>query len=133
MKYRRKKKEKLRGSSSHGYGSRKKHRGSGNRAGRGLAGTGKGSDSKKPSILKLYGNAYYGKHGFKRPQKILKKLNVINISDLPKFNKIEINLTELGYDKLLGKGTPDKKYKIKVGSFSQQAKEKIEKAGGMIE
>ncbi len=133
MKHKRKKKSRMRGSKTHGYGSKKKHRGAGSRGGRGKAGTGKRADTKKPTILKLYGTSYFGKKGFKRPQKSLKKIKTINIRDLPKFNEIQINLTKLGYHKLLGKGVPDKPYKIKIKSFSKLAKEKIEKAGGIIE
>lgn len=133
MKKKRKKKSRMRGSATHGWGARKKHRGAGNRGGRGMAGSGKRADQKKPSILKEYGTSYFGKTGFHRPQKIIKKIKIINIQDLPKFKKTEINLKELGYDKLLAKGIPDKKYKIKVKSFSKKAQEKIEKAGGIIE
>ena len=133
MKKKRKKKSRMRGYSTHGWGARKKHRGAGNRGGRGMAGSGKRADQKKPSIIKEYGNTYFGKHGFNRPKKMIKKIKTINILDLPKFKKTEINLTELGYNKLLSKGTPNKKYKIKIKLFSKKAKEKIEKAGGTIE
>ena len=44
-----KKVRKMRGSRSHGHGDKKK-RGAGQRGGRGIAGTGKRGDSKKPSI-----------------------------------------------------------------------------------
>ena len=46
-----------------GWGSRKKHRSSGNRGGRGMAGSGKRADHKKTLITKLYGNTYFGKQG----------------------------------------------------------------------
>ena len=59
----------MRGTSSHGWGSKKKHRGAGHRGGKGMAGSGKRADQKKPTILNLYGNDYYGKKGFRRPQK----------------------------------------------------------------
>ena len=49
---RRKKVVKQRGSHTHGWGSKKKHRGAGNRGGRGMAGSGKRADQRKPSILK---------------------------------------------------------------------------------
>lgn len=129
----RKKSVKFRGSKTHGWGSMKKHRGAGNRGGRGMAGTGKRADQKKPSIIKQYGHHknYFGKHGFKRPQKVIKKIKTINIEDL-KQDKKQINLQEEGYGKLLGKGTPKQAYEIKVKSYSKLAKEKIEKAGGSI-
>ena len=128
---RRKKVNKLRGTRMHGKGV-KKGRGEGNRGGRGMAGSGKRAGQKKPSILTTYGNAYFGKHGFTRPRKSIRKILAINIEQLANFNKETINLTELGYQKLLGKGVPGKKYKITVEFFSKQAKEKIEKAGGSI-
>lgn len=126
----RKKKSRMRGRKTHGYGAKKKHRGAGNRGGRGMAGSGKRADQKKPSIIKKYGKTYFGKHGFKIPQKVKKIQKAINIEDLPE--KEELNLKELGYDKLLSKGKVTKKFKIKVESCSKKAKEKIEKAGGQI-
>ncbi len=126
----RKKNTRFRGSLTHGWGSPKKHKGAGNRGGRGMAGSGKRADQKKFSILKEYGHSYFGKHGFNRPQKMLKETKAINIADLPDQDKI--NLTEMGYDKLLSMGTPKRKYEITVSSFSAKAKEKIESAGGKI-
>lgn len=127
----RKKVTKQRGHKTHGWGAKKKHRGAGNRGGRGMAGSGKRADQKKPSIIKIYGSKYFGKHGFKRPQKVIVKHNSINVGDL-KFNEQEINLQEKGFDKLLGKGIPNKKYIIQVKSYSKKAKEKIESLGGEV-
>ena len=129
---RRKKVGKLRGSRMHGKGI-KKGRGAGNRGGRGMAGTGKRAAQKKPSILTQYGNAYFGKHGFTRPQKTQKKEKTLNLQALSKFSSSNINLTELGYTKLLGSGSPNQAYTITVSSFSKKAKEKIEAAGGSIQ
>src|SRR3989338_2684643 len=78
----RKKNTRQRGKTTHGWGARKKHRGAGNRGGRGMAGSGKRADQKKPSILKEYGNTYFGKFGFKIPQKIKKQIKEINISTI---------------------------------------------------
>ncbi|MEK6951593.1 MAG: uL15m family ribosomal protein [Nanoarchaeota archaeon] len=130
----RRKNSRQRGSKTHGWGAMKKHRGAGNRGGRGLAGSGKKSDQLKPTIIKKFGlNNYFGKSGFKRPQKIInKKIKTLNVGDLAKFNKTEINLIDLGFNKLLGDGKVTKKYIIKVESCSELAKEKIEKAGGSI-
>lgn len=132
--HKRKKKVKMRGSKTHGWGSKKKHRGSGNRGGFGMAGTGKRAHHKKPTIIKLYGNLknYFGKKGFRRPQKIIINENAINIEELEKLPQTEINLESLGYTKLLGKGNPTRKYEIIVKSFSKKAKDKIEKLGGKI-
>jgi len=67
MKFKRKKVTKQRGSKTHGWGAMKKHRGAGNRGGRGMAGTGKRGDAKKPSIQK--NKKYFGKYGFKSLKK----------------------------------------------------------------
>jgi large subunit ribosomal protein L15 len=142
----RKKFSRMRASQTHGGGAKKKRRGSGHRGGFGMAGTGKRADQKKPTILKLYGGRYFGKHGFIRPQKIVKKIKAINISDIEQrldfyMNKNLINiekgfyvldLNKLGYNKLLGAGVIINKYKV-IGKVSEKAREKIEKLGGIIE
>ncbi|MBS3163423.1 uL15 family ribosomal protein [Candidatus Woesearchaeota archaeon] len=134
----RKKNVRERAHSTHGWGSRKRHRGSGSRGGYGMAGSGKRAQHKKQHILKFYGNEYYGRHGF---HSMHKKGDVINIADIElhinKFGKKEgdhylVNLKELGYDKLLGNGEVKNKLKVICNSFSASAKEKIEKAGGEI-
>jgi len=137
MIHKRKKVIKYRGSKTHGSGSMKKRRGAGNRGGRGMAGSGKRADQKKPTILKLYGPSYFGKHGFKRPQKTQKKIKAINLNGLEKLItkknlKENINLKELGYDKLLSTGNISKKYNITCKLCSKKVKEKIEKLGGTI-
>ena len=142
----RKKVNKYRGSKTHGGGSMKKRRGAGHRGGRGMAGSGKRADQKKPTILKLYGNTYFGKKGFKIPQKQVRKIRVINIDLLEQrlgyflakglIKKEDdlylIDLKLLGYDKLLGTGEIKNKYLIKNALISKKAREKIEKTGGKI-
>src|SRR3989338_5731267 len=136
----------MRGTHTHGWGAKKKHRGAGNRGGRGMAGSGKRADQKKPTILKLYGNEYFGRHGFSRPQKLLKKIKAINLSNLQSKldsyveNKLVtkekdvyvVDLDKLGYQKLLGGGNLNVKLKINAQYFSQQAVKKIEDKGGII-
>ena len=51
---------------THGTGARKNKRHSGHHGGKGMAGTGKRADTKKPTIINLYGNDYFGKRGFSR-------------------------------------------------------------------
>ncbi|MEK6940678.1 MAG: uL15 family ribosomal protein [Nanoarchaeota archaeon] len=131
MNKKRKKNTRLRGSKTHGWGMKKKHSGSGNRGGKGNAGTGKRADHKKSLILKLYGNQYFGKHGFKRNSSLITKQRVINVTELNKFDN-EINLTELGITKLLGGGRLEKKLTITVDHASARAIEKIKNAGGKI-
>ena len=129
--HKRKKNTRRHAKTTHGYGSRKKHRGAGNRGGRGMAGSGKRADQKKTWILKNFGNEYFGKHGFKIPQAVKKEQHIINIENLPATETV--NLPEQGYTKLLAKGTPARKYHIIVASCSKRAKQKIEKAGGKVE
>ena len=43
-----------------------------------------------------------------------------------------IDLTEMGYDKLLGSGRIDRALNITVGSASARAIEKVEAAGGSV-
>ncbi|AJF62555.1 MAG: 50S ribosomal protein L15P [archaeon GW2011_AR20] len=142
----RKKFTRMRGSHTHGGGAKKKRRGSGHRGGFGMAGSGKRADQKKPSILKLYGNEYFGKHGFVRPPKMVAKIKAVNLSDIEKnldsyTNKnliikekdvYVLDLKKIGYDKLLGSGNINNKYKV-VGKVSKKARLKIEEAGGLIE
>ena len=117
----------------------KKRRGAGNRGGRGMAGTGKRADQKKQTILKKYGNAYFGKKGFKLKKKKVNSINLYELDTLIENKQIKkekdiyiINLTKLKYTKLLGSGKIFNKYEITINSCSKKAKEKIEKLGGKI-
>ncbi len=128
---RRKKNVRMRGSKSHGYGSKKKHRGAGSRGGRGLAGTGKRADTKRPSFG---GRGTTGRRGFHSKNKRI--VRVINIDELlSKISKTkgsEINLREMGRDKLLGRGKITAPIIIKAESASEKAVQKVEKAGGKV-
>ena len=120
----RKKVVKYRGTTYHGAGHRKKRRGAGNRGGRGRAGSGKRGKAKKQSWEPL---GKKGFHGRKQP-----KTNTINVSALNEMGKEEIDLTEMGYTKLLGTGSIKQKVKVIVNQFSKKAEEKIKAAGGEI-
>ena len=139
----RKKNDRQRGSMTHGWGAKKKHRGQGNRGGRGMAGTGKRADSKKPSIWK--DKDYFGKHGFvSKTPKV--KINPVNINDIEQhINKFLSNnlikkendfyivdIEKLGYNKLLGDGRISAKLKVKAPYASQKAIEKVKEAGGEV-
>ncbi|MBI4447346.1 uL15 family ribosomal protein [Candidatus Woesearchaeota archaeon] len=144
MRFKRKKVVKQRGSHTHGYGSMKKHRGAGNRGGRGMAGTGKRADTIKPTIIKKYGLSYFGKRGFTSVNKFDPR--VMNLNDLSqKINNLilkdkikekngyfVIDGKDFGFDKLLGSGKVDKKLKVNVQSASSSAIKKIEEAGGEV-
>ncbi|MBW3012181.1 uL15 family ribosomal protein [Candidatus Woesearchaeota archaeon] len=132
MKRRGKKVKKLRGNQTHGYGSKKKHRGAGSRGGRGMAGTGKRADTNKPSINP---STYFGRHGFTSIKKLKQKVKTINIGELSGIEAKSgvIDLTALGYTKLLGKGEVSQKYSVKVKQASKRAVEAIEAKGGSVE
>jgi len=131
-----------RGSHTHGFGAMKKHRGAGNKGGKGNAGSGKRADSKKPSFWK--DKNYFGKFGFVSLNR--EKCITINIQDLEKRlekhvaeGKIthaqgiySVDLTAWGIDKLLATGKPLHKFNIIVFTASQNAISKIEQAGGKV-
>jgi large subunit ribosomal protein L15 len=137
----RKKNTRMRGSMTHGWGSKKKHRGAGNRGGRGMAGSGKRADSKKPS---LWNKKYFGKRGFS--SKNLKVINPVsirfldeNIHKLDSQNLVNaadgffaIDLKKLGFNKLLSNGKVTNKYRITVQFASKKAIEKIKNGGGEV-
>jgi len=137
----RKKNKRLRGSKTHGWGSMKKHRGTGNRGGKGRAGSGKRADSKKASINI---NEYFGKEGFiKKNPRIIKavniewidqKLNMLLAGKLAeeKGGVYHIDLRKLGFDKLLGTGRVTKKFRINADYASSKVVEKIKNAGGEV-
>jgi len=136
----RKKVSRYRGSMTHGGGSKKKRRGAGNRGGKGMAGTGKRADSKKPSV---WGERYFGKHGFKsKNSQNIKSVNIDFLEEhmlkLPKDavskenDFYSIDLEKIGFNKLLSKGNVTNKYKIKVPYASKKTVEKIKKSGGEV-
>jgi len=142
--YKIRKNRKMRGSKTHGWGAMKKHRGAGSRGGRGMAGTGKRGDAKKPSIWK--DTKYFGKHGFTRPKKVTIKINAINLKTIEqnieswlskkliekKNDSYVIDLKKLGFNKLLSTGKITKKFDIKCEYASKKAIDKIKKSGGNI-
>ena len=78
------------------------------------------------------------KHGFLpkgKPRPIVKTINVgeleslVQVKGQPK-GKIELNLAELGYDKILGSGKLKLPLVVKAYSFAAGARTKIESAGG---
>ena len=134
----RKKFSRQRGSFTHGCGSKKKARNSGNRGGFGMAGTGKRADQKKTMIWKdLH---YFGKYGFVSRKKMMPSLNLDDVSTLLERKEIKeekgvLDLGHFGYGKLLGGGSfsgPSKKLTIKVKRASAQALEKVKEAGGEV-
>src|SRR5574340_11251 len=131
---------KLRGSRTHGRG--KKHgRGAGGRGGTGNAGLHK---HKFKSMTK-YDPDHFGRHGFTR-HAMIPTVTVINLEQLkdrvPEFESqghakrspgaIEVDLTAAGIDKLLGGGRVSSAFKITVAAASEQARAKVQEAGGQV-
>lgn len=133
-------KKKYRGSGTHGSGSKKKKRGAGSRGGRGKAGSNK---HKKIKLIEEEPERFGSEKGFKRPEKAIDRKETINLKELEEKidkipdeelekedNKIKIDLSEMGYDKLLGSGKAFKSMIVEAKGFSKKAKEKLEKAEG---
>jgi large subunit ribosomal protein L15 len=133
--------KKMRGSRTHGRG-KKAGRGAGLIGGRGQAGL---SKTGKMHMLK-YDPDHFGRHGFKRPQCVVKANSTINVSELAEEierfvsmgfgvkegDMYNINLTNAGIDKLLGNGNIGIAVKVTVSQVSAKAREKIEASGGSI-
>ncbi|MEM5871538.1 MAG: uL15 family ribosomal protein [Candidatus Aenigmatarchaeota archaeon] len=129
MKRKRKKIEKKRGTRTCGRGGKRKARGKGNRGGHGYSGSKK---HRKTYILK-YEPDHLGKRGFiPKSFRCTRVVKAINLRDLDKLigDKEEVNLSELGFDKVIGAGGLTKKVVIRAKAFSAKAKEKIEELGG---
>jgi large subunit ribosomal protein L15 len=121
---------KFRGKRSYGYGSHKKHRGGGSRGGRGKAGMHK----HKWSHTVKYEPNRFGKRGFKVPVGAAKKVKAINLRQLEALaaGKKKIDLTKLGYNKVLGAGRIQVAMEVVAETFSKKAIEKIEAVGGKV-
>jgi large subunit ribosomal protein L15 len=133
--------DKFRGSRTHGRG-KKAGRGAGKRGGRGNAGLHK----HKVQYMLKYMPDHFGRHGFKRPQKMVSAKITMNIGDLEqvldvmktqgtaveKDGKVIIDLVALGVDKLLGNGRVSTPLEVSVSETTALAKAKVEEAGGHI-
>ena len=124
---------KTRGSRTQGYGRVGQHRDSGSKGYRKV-----GRHKHLWSYVVTHEPDYFGKHGFTSPQSLHRRENTINLKKLEEIaqtsqqEKPQINLTALGYTKLLGTGKITKPLTIQVSSYSKWAAEKIKKAGGEI-
>jgi large subunit ribosomal protein L15 len=139
----RKKNSRHRGSWTHGWGEKKKHRGAGSRGGRGNAGSGKRADTNNPTYQKIPG--YFGKSGFNRPNAEARVL-AINVSTLEsnlsslvasgaatkKGSSYVVDLTKTQYGKLLGSGSISTAVEVTVDKASASAVEKISAAKGKV-
>ncbi len=120
-----KKSKKFRGLHTHGHGNKKKWRGGGSRGGRGDS----GKYHHKKTWAMRWGEVNI-KKGFKSiGREDVKTINVGDIEGIAN-GKNSVNLSELGYGKVLGSGKISKAVKVEAPQFSKSAKDKIEKAGG---
>jgi len=144
QKRRSKKITKMRGRRAAGYGFSAGHRASGQRGGKGMAG------SKKHHYIKVMQEdpRYFGKWGFKRPQKVIEDLVAINIGDIDEAadrlveqgvatktgKKYEIDVSKLGIDRILGSGKVTRKLSlVGVKAITPRAREKVTGVGGTID
>jgi large subunit ribosomal protein L15 len=139
-----KKINKMRGRRAAGYGFSAGHRASGQRGGKGMAG------SKKHHYIKVMQEnpRYFGKWGFKRPQKVIDNLIAINIGDIDEAadrlveqgmatktgKKYAIDVSKLRIDRILGSGKVTRKLNlVGVKAITPRAREKVTGAGGSID
>jgi large subunit ribosomal protein L15 len=123
----------MRGSRTMGFGQIGQHRHSGQQGGHGNAGLHK----HKWSWMIINDPNHFGKRQYTVPgaHKPSKWLNVGELeamltkaSDGP----VSLDLTSMGVEKLLGSGTVKHAFNVKVESFTERAKTKLEEAGGKI-
>jgi large subunit ribosomal protein L15 len=120
---------KFRGSRTQGYGRIGQHRDSGSKGNRKV-----GRHKHLWSKVVTSQPDYFGKHGFTSPQSKHRIENTINLHKLDQLaTGSSINLTELGYTKLLGTGKITKALTVQVKAASKSAQQKIEAAGGKLE
>jgi large subunit ribosomal protein L15 len=137
MPHKERKTRKMRGSRTHGYGRIGQHRDAGSKGQRKV-----GRHKHLWSYVTTYEPDYFGKHGFTSPQSLKRHEKVINVAKLDEISqklpnekekgKTHLNLTELGYTKLLGTGKITKTLTVTIAACSKSAKEKIKKAGGQV-
>ena len=139
-----KKINKMRGRRAAGYGFSAGHRASGQRGGKGMAG------SKKHHYIKIMieNPRYFGKWGFKRPQKMIEYPVVLNIGEIDEAadrlvekgiatmtgKRYNIDVSKLGIDRILGSGKVTRKLNLTgVQSITPRAREKVTGVGGTID
>lgn len=130
MPHKLRKHRKMRGSRTQGYGRIGQHRDAGSNGYRKV-----GMHKHLWSLASNMTTPYFGKHGFHSPQAIHRNERTINLNKLEEIapsNASTIDLTSLGYTKLLGTGKIIRALTINVSSCSKTAAEKIRIAGGKV-
>jgi len=140
---RRKKTRRLRGRTrTMGWGRIGQHRKSGSKGGFGAAGMHK----HMWTWVVKYAPTWFGKHGFNPPEGLEVETVEINVGEIAE--KLEewlrsgqarregdivvVNLAEMGYNTLLGRGRIDRPVKVIVPRATERAVEKIKAAGGEV-
>jgi large subunit ribosomal protein L15 len=119
---------KTRGSRTQGYGRIGQHRDSGSKGHRKV-----GRHKHLWSLVVTSEPNYFGKSGFTSPQSINKKESTLNLQALTEIAQTNtIDLTRMGYTKLLGTGRITKPLTVTVPTCSKSAQEKIVQAGGKV-
>lgn len=143
---RRRKSRRQHGSQTHGRGAKERTRGSGNRGGYGMAGTGKRADQKKTLVInQTGGNNYFGKDKTLRRGRVAPRLRVINLTDIEQHlhsfvkegkaketSKGVYSINLEGY-KLLGEGELTQPLNIRASAASASAIEKVRAAKGALD
>ena len=79
---------------------------------------------------------YFGKKGFTSRQSLMRRgkpINIAQLGELPLEDDVtQVDLTSMGYTKLLGTGKITKPLTITVAACSKTAAEKVKKAGGNV-
>ncbi|HEV2231537.1 MAG TPA: uL15 family ribosomal protein [Thermoplasmata archaeon] len=126
---------KFRGLRTHGRGI-KAGRGAGKQGGRGNAGLHK---YKFKSML-IYAPDHFGRHGFKRPPEIVEDPLAVNVGELEAVvpalraahairegeGTVVADLSRVGIARLLGGGTPRRRWQVYVAHASKHAREKVD-------
>lgn len=126
--------KKFRGLRTHGRGI-KAGRGAGKQGGRGNAGLHK----YKIKSVHIYAPDHFGRHGFKRPPKVIERPATLNVGDLDSVvpllaaaqalsregETVVADLSKIGVDRLLGGGRVRGAWKVYVPHASEHAREKV--------
>jgi len=124
-----------RGSRTQGYGRIGQHRDAGSKGHRKV-----GRHKHLWSYVSTYEPDYFGKHGFTSPQSLKRKEKTLNLEKLEELSrnfqveegKLNVDLTSLGFTKLLGTGKITKPLTVTIATCSKTAAEKIKRAGGEV-
>ena len=136
MPHRLRKVRKNRGSRTQGWGRVGQHRRTGSKGRRNA-----GRHKALWSYVVKYEPDYYSKVGFTSPKSLRNEVKVINVGTLNGIaaklstgiqDKAVVDLSALGYKKLLGTGRVTKPLTIRVASCSKSAAEKVKNAGGQV-